>query len=88
MSGIRSDSKMIINCFLQKAIQSGSLNNQIFLDYKEIANILKKDDINYCRICCEYLERKHFITVSFTSKNDVFIQLTATGIDFLETDII
>lgn len=84
---IREDSKKIIQHFLEKAIECGSLDAFFEFQYAELAQVLNFKDEKYCRVCCQYLSGMKYISIG-RGKYDEHpsIRLSALAIDFLETN--
>lgn len=91
---IREDSKKIVRCFLEKAIEYGDLDldsSGILFSYNGLAEALSLKDGKYCRICCQYLrEHGYLVTHAKENGNDELsiqrsVRLSSSAIDFLET---
>ncbi|MCQ5309542.1 hypothetical protein [Flavonifractor plautii] len=83
---IRDGSKKILEFMLQKVVAHGSLSDKFFIDYKQLADDLHLESEGYCAVCCQYLHQLGYIYIVRKDDNGArFVELTAKGIDFLET---
>lgn len=80
--GVQADAKKILRYLLDLAIENGDLEYQSNLDYEALGKAAGFN-ADYCRICCQYLDRKGAVGVSCDDLSRS-IWLTAYGVDLLE----
>ena len=59
---IRGDSKRIVQMLLNVAVEQGDFRIDFQIDFPKIAQELRLESENYCRICFLYLANKGIIT--------------------------
>lgn len=82
---IKYNSKKILNYMLERVISYGDLNANFFIKYDNLAKELELESENLCRVCCQYLDSLNYINVIRNDDGNRLVELTAKGIDFLES---
>ncbi len=82
---IQENAKKIIKYMLGQAISNGDLSS-FFIRYDTLTEKLELESENLCRICCQYLNQLGYIKVIRNDDGNRLVELTAKGIDFLESD--
>lgn len=83
---IQDGAKKIIDSMVKKVVEHGSLMDSFFIHYDQLANDLSLESEKYCIVCCHYLHQLGYINIIRKDENGArLVQLTAKGIDFLET---
>lgn len=83
---IQDGSKKILDYLVKKVIKHGSLMDSFFIDCDQLTNDLGLESKQYCIVCCHYLHQLDYIKIIRKDESGArLIELTAKGIDFLET---
>lgn len=87
---IHEGSKKIIQYFLTKAIDCGELFKEFSFEYGDLTSAMDFSSKNYCQVCCQYLNKKGYISIrpcvdEFMKVHET-ITLQAEAVDFLECD--
>ena len=84
---ISTDAKKIIKYMLEQSIIIGSLYNGFWISYDALTKDFCFSSKAYCRVCFQYLEQLGYVHVidNDDDSGDLFVTLTAKGIDFLES---
>lgn len=82
---IKYNSKKILNYMLERVISYGDLHANFFIKYDNLAEELELESENLCRVCCQYLDSLNYINVIRNDDGHRLVELTAKGIDFLES---
>jgi hypothetical protein len=83
---IKDNAKKIIKYMLDQVLSNGNLNADICIRYDTLAEELKLENENHCRVCFQYLSDLHYIHIIDNNNGSRLIRLTAKGIDFLESN--
>lgn len=82
---IRSDSKKIISHLLDMVISCGNLQQHLTIQHDSLVDSLGFESIEYYHICCQYLHQLGYIKTHQKNDDNRIVELTAKGIDFLES---
>lgn len=83
---IQENAKKIIAYLLKQIIDcGGALSSPLFIHYGKLAEELKLESESLCRVCCNYLFELGYVKFIRSDDDDKLCELTAKGIDFLES---
>lgn len=83
---IKENAKKILSYMLEQVISLGDLNANFYIRYDTLFKELNLESENLCRVCVQYLNSLHYISIIENDNGNRLVRLQATGIDFLESN--